>query len=112
MNCEPAQIAARSSSVAAGSLSSQAKLRSTIQGLGMSARRAVWLEGALRRHTLAQNLLRALCEALAHLPARVIGWWFHLYLILDLYSRKVMAARCTTATTRACRSVSARHGAD
>jgi transposase InsO family protein len=28
------------------------------------------------------------CWDMTYLPAAVIGMWFHLYLILDLYSRK------------------------
>ena len=27
---------------------------------------------------------------MTYLPATVIGMWFHLYLILDLYSRKIV----------------------
>lgn len=27
---------------------------------------------------------------MAYLPATVIGQWFHLYLMLDLYSRKIV----------------------
>ena len=27
-----------------------------------------------------------------YLPANVMGRWFHLYLILDLYSRKIVGA--------------------
>ncbi len=27
---------------------------------------------------------------MTYLPATVLGWWFHLYLILDLYSRKIV----------------------
>jgi transposase InsO family protein len=30
------------------------------------------------------------CWDMAHLPTTVIGQWFHLYLILDLYSRKIV----------------------
>jgi len=30
------------------------------------------------------------CWDVAHLPTTVIGQWFHLYLILDLYSRKIV----------------------
>lgn len=29
---------------------------------------------------------------MAYLPAQVLGRWFHLYLILDLYSRKIVGA--------------------
>jgi transposase InsO family protein len=31
------------------------------------------------------------CWDMTYLPARVIGTWFYLYLILDLYSRKIVA---------------------
>ena len=30
------------------------------------------------------------CWDMTYLPATVLGWWFHLYLILDLYSRKIV----------------------
>ena len=30
------------------------------------------------------------CWDLTYLPATVLGRWFHLYLILDLYSRKIV----------------------
>ena len=30
------------------------------------------------------------CRDMTYLPATVIGQWFHLYLILDLYSRKIV----------------------
>jgi len=30
---------------------------------------------------------------MTYLPALVMGRWFHLYLILDLYSRKIVAGR-------------------
>ena len=32
------------------------------------------------------------CWDMTYLPAAVIGMWFHLYLILDLYSRKIVGA--------------------
>jgi transposase InsO family protein len=31
------------------------------------------------------------CWDMTYLPARVVGMWFYLYLILDLYSRKIVA---------------------
>ena len=30
------------------------------------------------------------CWDMTYLPANVLGWWFYLYLILDLYSRKII----------------------
>ena len=39
------------------------------------------------------------CWDMTYLPANVMGRWFHLYLILDLYSRKIVGAEVTTATT-------------
>ena len=32
------------------------------------------------------------CWDMTYLPAKVMGRWFHLYLILDLYSRKIVGA--------------------
>ena len=32
------------------------------------------------------------CWDMTYLPAQVMGRWFHLYLILDLYSRKIVGA--------------------
>lgn len=30
------------------------------------------------------------CWDMTYLPATVVGRWFHLYLIMDLYSRKIV----------------------
>ena len=30
------------------------------------------------------------CWDMTYLPAQVVGRWFHLYMILDLYSRKIV----------------------
>jgi hypothetical protein len=45
------------------------------------------------------------CWDMTYLPASVIGLWFHLYLILDLYSRKIVgweAARVKVAVALFC----------
>lgn len=39
------------------------------------------------------------CWDMTFLPAAVTGRWFYLYLILDIYSRKIVDSRFTTATT-------------
>ena len=48
--------------------------------------------GSARGHAklpVARSARRA-CSTQPYLPATVIGMWFHLYLILDLYSRKIV----------------------
>src|SRR5258705_9032810 len=42
-----------------------------------------------RNPPIARSLRRA-CPTQPFLPATVVGRWFHLYLILDLYSRKIV----------------------
>jgi putative transposase len=40
------------------------------------------------------------CWDMTYLPATVIGRWFHLYLILDLYSRKIVGWEVHAMTVR------------
>jgi len=39
---------------------------------------------------IAQTPRQVWCWDMTYLPAQVLGRWFHLYLILDLYSRKIV----------------------
>lgn len=39
---------------------------------------------------IAQAVRQVWCWDMTYLPATVVGRWFHLYLILDLYSRKIV----------------------
>ena len=39
---------------------------------------------------IAQAVRQVWCWDMTYLPAAVLGRWFHLYLILDLYSRKIV----------------------
>jgi putative transposase len=45
---------------------------------------------ALCRADVADAAVAVWCWDMTYLPATVIGRWFHLYLILDLYSRKIV----------------------
>ena len=47
---------------------------------------------AVRPHTthIATAPRQVWCWDMTYLPAQVLGRWFHLYLILDLYSRKIV----------------------
>ena len=52
------------------------------------------------------------CWDMTYLPADVVGRWFHLYLILDLYSRKIVGWEVhDTRRRRPCRAPGASHGA-
>jgi putative transposase len=39
---------------------------------------------------IATTVRQVWCWDMTYLPATVVGRWFHLYLILDLYSRKIV----------------------
>lgn len=48
---------------------------------------------------IATEARQVWCWDMTYLPAQVMGRWFHLYLILDLYAARSSAGRRTTATT-------------
>ncbi len=74
-------------------LASESTFSRVLRAHGQSARRGrAKAPRAVRRPTthIATTPRAVWCWDMTYLPATVIGTWFHLYLILDLYSRKIV----------------------
>ena len=74
-------------------LASESTFSRVLRAHGQSARRGrAKAPRAVRRPTthIAATPRAVWCWDMTYLPATVIGRWFHLYLILDLYSRKIV----------------------
>ncbi len=74
-------------------LASESTFSRVLRAHGQSARRGrAKAPRAVRRPTthIAAAPRAVWCWDMTYLPATVIGMWFHLYLILDLYSRKIV----------------------
>ena len=76
-------------------LASESSMARVLKAHGQSARRGrAKAPKASRPPTthIATAPGQVWCWDMTYLPARVMGRWFHLYLILDLYSRKIVGA--------------------
>ena len=76
-------------------LGSESSLARVLKAHGQNARRGrAKAPKATRQPTthIATAPGQVWCWDMTYLPANVMGRWFHLYLILDLYSRKIVGA--------------------
>jgi putative transposase len=76
-------------------LGSESSLARVLRAAGQNTRRGrAKAPKATRPPTthIATAPAQVWCWDMTYLPARVMGRWFHLYLILDLYSRKIVGA--------------------
>jgi len=74
-------------------LASESSLRRVLHAHGQTAHRGrAKAPKAVRPPTthIASEARQVWCWDMTYLPAVVMGRWFHLYLILDLYSRKIV----------------------
>jgi putative transposase len=76
-------------------LGSESTMARVLKAHGQNARRGrAKTPKATRAPTthIATAPAQVWCWDMTYLPANVMGRWFHLYLILDLYSRKIVGA--------------------
>jgi transposase InsO family protein len=79
--------------VGAGYLASESSFARVMRAQGQTAHRGrAKAPHAVRPPTthIASAVRQVWCWDMTYLPAIVIGRWFYLYLILDLYSRKIV----------------------
>ena len=96
-------------------LASESSFSRVLRAQGQSAHRGrAKAPRAVRAPTthIATAARAVWCWDMTYLPATVIGMWFHLYLILDLYSRKIVGWEVHDSDdARACRAPGASHRA-
>jgi transposase InsO family protein len=71
-------------------LASESTFHRILRAHGQTAHRGRAKAPASRHRPRISPRLRAKVLGMTYLPAQVTGRWFHLYLILDLYSRKIV----------------------
>jgi transposase InsO family protein len=74
-------------------LASESTLARVLRTHGQTAHRGRAKAPRARRPPtthIASGISQVWCWDMTYLPATVVGRWFHLYLILDLYSRKIV----------------------
>ena len=76
-------------------LGSESSMARVLKAAGQNARRGRAKAPKVSRPPtthIATAPAQVWCWDMTYLPAKVMGRWFHLYLILDLYSRKIVGA--------------------
>lgn len=84
------ELVAREIGIGAGTLERWRDAAQFMSGHGRAWTAATRLEAVVVTAALDESSKNAWCRDMTYLPAQVAGRWFYLYIILDLYSRKIV----------------------